>query len=109
MKRVLHDIIGIQGRQITVDNIQRVVADYYNMKISDLLSKRRSRAIARPRQIAMCLAKDFTNLSLPEIGEKFGGRDHTTVLHAYRRINDLRESSTDIAEDYKILSRLLTH
>ena len=109
VKRVLHDIIGIQRRQITVDNIQRVVADYYNMKVSDLLSKRRSRAVARPRQIAMCLAKDFTNLSLPEIGEQFGGRDHTTVLHAYRRINDLRESSTDIAEDYKILSRLLTH
>ena len=109
VKRALHDLLAIHGRQITVENIQKVVADYFNMKVSDLLSKRRNRTVARPRQIAMCLAKEFTRNSLPDIGEKFGGRDHTTVLHAYRRINALRESSTDIAEDYKILSRLLTH
>ena len=109
VKRALHDLLAIHGRQITVETIQKVVADYFNMKVSDLLSKRRNRTVARPRQIAMCLAKEFTKNSLPDIGEKFGGRDHTTVLHAYRRINELRESSTDIAEDYKILSRLLTH
>ena len=109
VKRALHDLLAIHGRQVTIENIQKAVADYYNMKVSDLLSKRRNRTVARPRQIAMCLAKEFTKNSLPDIGEKFGGRDHTTVLHAYRRINDLRESSTDIAEDYKILSRLLTH
>ncbi|MCY3841765.1 MAG: chromosomal replication initiator protein DnaA [Gammaproteobacteria bacterium] len=109
VKRALHDLLAIHGRQVTVENIQKVVADYFNMKVSDLLSKRRNRTVARPRQIAMCLAKEFTRNSLPDIGEKFGGRDHTTVLHAYRRINALRESSTDIAEDYKILSRLLTN
>ena len=109
VKHALHDLIAIQGRQTTVEGIQKAVAEYFNMKVSDLLSKRRNRAVARPRQIAMCLAKEFTTHSLPEIGEKFGGRDHTTVLHAYRRIKELRESNTDIAEDYKILSRLLTH
>ena len=109
VKRALHDLLAIHGRQITVETIQKQVADYYNMKVSDLLSKRRNRTVARPRQIAMCLAKEFTKYSLPDIGEKFGGRDHTTVLHAYRRINELRESNTDMAEDYKILSRLLTH
>ena len=109
VKRALRDLLAIHGRQVTVENIQKVVADYFNMKVSDLLSKRRNRTVARPRQIAMCLAKEFTKNSLPDIGEKFGGRDHTTVLHAYRRINALRESSTDIAEDYKILSRLLTN
>lgn len=108
VKRALHDLLAIHGRQITIENIQKVVAEYFNMKVSDLLSKRRNRTVARPRQIAMSLAKEFTKNSLPDIGEKFGGRDHTTVLHAYRKINDLRESSTDIAEDYKILSRLLT-
>ena len=109
VKSALHDLLAIHGRQVTVENIQKVVADYFNMKVSDLLSKRRNRSVARPRQIAMCLAKELTKNSLPDIGEKFGGRDHTTVLHAYRRINALRQSSTDIAEDYKILSRLLTH
>lgn len=109
VKRALHDLLAIHGRQITIENIQKVVAEYFNMRVSDLLSQRRNRTVARPRQIAMCLAKEFTRNSLPDIGEKFGGRDHTTVLHAYRRINALRESSTDIAEDYKILSRLLTH
>ncbi len=109
VKQALHDLLAIHGRQVTVDNIQKVVADYYNMRVSDLLSQRRNRSVARPRQMAMCLAKELTKNSLPDIGEKFGGRDHTTVLHAYRRICELRESNTDIAEDYKILSRLLTH
>jgi chromosomal replication initiator protein len=83
------------------------VAEYYNIKISDILSKRRNRTIARPRQVAMALAKELTNHSLPEIGEAFGGRDHTTVLHACRKIAELRESNTDVSEDYKNLSRLL--
>ena len=109
VRRALHDLLAIHGRQVTVETIQKVVADYYNMKVSDLLSQKRNRTVARPRQIAMCLAKEFTKNSLPDIGEKFGGRDHTTVLYAYRRINALRGTNPDIAEDYKIISRLLTH
>ena len=93
---------------MTIDNIQRVVADYYKLKMSDMLSKRRSRSVARPRQIAMSVAKDLTNYSLPEIGESFGGRDHTTVLHACRRILALREEDSGIEEDYKKLVRALT-
>ena len=107
VKETLRDLIAIQQRQINIDNIQRVTADYYNIKISDLLSKRRNRAVARPRQMAMKLAKDLTNHSLPEIGEAFGGRDHTTVLHAHRKIQELTETSTDLADDYKTLRRLL--
>jgi chromosomal replication initiator protein len=84
------------------------VADYYKIKVADLLSKRRSRSVARPRQMAMSLAKELTNHSLPEIGNAFGGRDHTTVLHACRKIKELRETDTDIAEDYKNLLRHLT-
>jgi chromosomal replication initiator protein len=107
VKRALRDLLAIQDRQVGIDNIQRTVAEYYNIKISDILSKRRNRTIARPRQVAMALAKELTNHSLPEIGEAFGGRDHTTVLHACRKIAELRESSTDVSEDYKNLSRLL--
>lgn len=107
VKRALRDLLAIQDRQVGMDNIQRTVAEYYNIKISDILSKRRNRTIARPRQMAMSLAKELTNHSLPEIGEAFGGRDHTTVLHACRKIAELRESNTDIAEDHKNLSRLL--
>jgi len=107
VKRALRDLLAIQDRQISIDNIQRLVAEYYNIKISDILSKRRSRTIARPRQMAMYLAKELTNHSLPEIGEAFGGRDHTTVLHACKRIAELKEHSTDVGEDYKNLSRLL--
>jgi chromosomal replication initiator protein len=107
VKRALRDLLAIQDRQVSIDNIQRTVAEYYNIKISDVLSKRRNRTIARPRQVAMALAKELTNHSLPEIGEAFGGRDHTTVLHACRKIAELKESSTDLAEDYKNLSRLL--
>jgi len=108
VKRALRDLFAIQDRQISIDNIQRTVAEYYNIKIADLLSKRRNRTIARPRQVAMALAKELTNHSLPEIGDAFGGRDHTTVLHACRKIAELRESSMDLAEDHKNLSRLLS-
>jgi len=107
VKRALRDLLAIQDRQISIDNIQRVAAEYYNIKISDILSKRRSRTIARPRQMAMFLAKELTNHSLPEIGDAFGGRDHTTVLHACKRIAELKEHSSDVSEDYKNLSRLL--
>jgi chromosomal replication initiator protein len=108
VKRALRDLFAIQDRQVRIDNIQRTAAEYYNIKIADLLSKRRNRAVARPRQMAMCLAKALTNHSLPEIGDAFGGRDHTTVLHACRKIAELRESHTDIAEDYRNLTRLLS-
>ncbi len=107
VKRALRDLFVIQDRQISIDNIQKAVAAYYKIKVSDLLSKRRTRSIARPRQLAMALAKEFTSHSLPEIGEAFGGRDHTTVLHGCRKVAELREVSMDIAEDYKNLSRTL--
>jgi len=108
VKRALRDLFVIQDRQISIDNIQKTTAEYYNIKISDLLSKRRSRTIARPRQLAMAIAKELTNHSLPEIGDAFGGRDHTTVLHACRKIAELRATSSDISEDYRNLSRLLS-
>jgi len=108
VKRALRDLFAIQDRQISIDNIQRTVAEYYNIKIADLLSKRRNRTIARPRQVAMALAKELTNHSLPEIGDAFGGRDHTTVLHACRKVAELRESSADLAEDHKNLTRQLS-
>jgi len=107
VKIALRDLFVIQDRQISIDNIQKAVAAYYKIKVSDLLSKRRTRSIARPRQLAMALAKEFTSHSLPEIGEAFGGRDHTTVLHGCRKVAELREVSMDIAEDYKNLSRTL--
>lgn len=108
VKRVLRDLLAFTGRQVSIDNIQRTVADYYNIKLSDLLSKRRNRMIARPRQVAMALSKELTNHSLPEIGDAFGGRDHTTVLHAVRKIAELRETSADLSEDHKNLTRLLS-
>jgi chromosomal replication initiator protein len=108
VKRALRDLFAIQDRQISIDNIQRTVAEYYNIKLSDLLSKRRNRTIARPRQVAMALSKELTNHSLPEIGDAFGGRDHTTVLHACRKVAELKDSSADMAEDHKNLSRLLS-
>ena len=108
VKQALRDLFAIQERQISIDNIQRTIAEYYKVKISDLLSKRRSRSIARPRQMAMYLAKEHTNHSLPEIGDAFGGRDHTTVMHACRKIAELKESSADVAEDYRNLNRLVT-
>ncbi len=108
VKRALRDLFAIQDRQISIDNIQKTTAEYYNIKVSDLLSKRRSRTIARPRQLAMAMAKELTNHSLPEIGDAFGGRDHTTVLHACRKVAELRASNADISEDYRNLSRLLS-
>jgi chromosomal replication initiator protein len=107
VKRALRDLFAIQDRQISIDNIQRTVAEYFNIKMADMLSKRRNRSIARPRQIAMALAKELTNHSLPEVGDAFGGRDHTTVLHACRKIEELRATTADMAEDYKNLTRLL--
>lgn len=104
----LKDLLAIQARQVSVDNIQRTVAEYYNIRLSDLLSKRRNRSVARPRQMSMFLAKELTNHSLPEIGDSFGGRDHSTVLHACKKIKELREYNNDIEEDYKNLLRVLT-
>lgn len=108
IKESLKDLLALQDKQVSIDNIQRVVAEYYKIKVADLHSKRRSRSVARPRQVAMSLAKELTNHSLPEIGNAFGGRDHTTVLHATRKIKELRGSDADIAEDHKNLLRLLT-
>jgi chromosomal replication initiator protein len=108
VRESLRDLIAIQDRQVGIDNIQKTVADYYKIRIADLLSKRRNRSVARPRQLAMALAKKLTNHSLPEIGDSFGGRDHTTVLHACRKIEELRESKPEINEDYRNLLRLLT-
>ena len=108
VKVALRDLFAVSERLISIDNIQRVVAEYYKTKHADMLSKRRTRTVARPRQMAMCLSKDLTNHSLPEIGDAFGGRDHTTVLHACRKIGELKERTPDIAEDYRNLTRLLT-
>lgn len=108
IRESLKDLLALQDKLVSIDNIQRTAAEYYKIKISDLLSKRRSRSIARPRQVAMALSKELTNHSLPEIGDAFGGRDHTTVLHACRKIAELRESDADIREDYKNLLRTLT-
>ena len=99
-KEALKDLLAVQTRQTSVDNIQKVVADYFKIKVSDMFSKKRSRAVARPRQIAMALSKELTTRSLPDIGESFGGRDHTTVLHACRKITDLRAHDLDVARAY---------
>ncbi len=106
-KEALRDLLALQEKLVTVENIQKTVAEYYKIRIADLLSKRRSRSIARPRQVAMALAKELTNHSLPEIGDAFGGRDHTTVLHACKRVKGLRESDRRIGEDYLNLLRTL--
>jgi chromosomal replication initiator protein len=108
VREALRDLLALQEKLVTVDNIQKTVADYYKIKVADILSKRRSRSVARPRQVAMALAKELTNHSLPELGNAFGGRDHTTVLHACRKIQQLREESHDIKEDYKNLIRTLS-
>ncbi|NOZ37871.1 MAG: chromosomal replication initiator protein DnaA [Gammaproteobacteria bacterium] len=107
-KEALRDLLVIQDRQLTIDNIQKVVAEYYKLRIADLHSKRRSRSITRPRQIAMALCKELTNHSLPEIGNAFGGRDHTTVLHACRKVKELIEIDLSIAEDFSNLIRILS-
>lgn len=108
VREALKDLLALQDKQVGIDNIQRVVGEYYKVKLNDLLSKRRSRSVARPRQVAMALAKELTNHSLPEIGEAFGGRDHTTVLHACRKIKQMQEEDSDIREDMKNLLRSLT-
>lgn len=108
VRESLKDLLALQDKLVNIDNIQRIVAEYYKIKISDLLSKRRSRSVARPRQVAMSLAKELTNHSLPEIGDAFGGRDHTTALHAIRKIKELQDTDSDIREDYKQLMRILT-
>ncbi len=108
VREALRDLLALQDKLVTIDNIQRTVAEYYKIKVADLLSKRRNRSVARPRQIAMALAKELTNHSLPEIGDAFGGRDHTTVLHACRKVKALREETHDIKEDYSNLIRTLS-
>jgi len=108
IKESLKDLLALQDRQVSMDNIQRTAAEYYKIKGADMMSRRRSRSVARPRQMAMALSKELTNHSLPEIGDSFGGRDHTTVLHACRKIKELRETNSDIREDYKNLLRTLT-
>ena len=107
-KEALRDVLALQDKLVTVENIQKTVAEYFKIRVADLLSKRRSRSIARPRQIAMALAKELTTHSLPEIGDAFGGRDHTTVLHGCRRVKALRETDNRVGEDYNNLLRTLT-
>jgi chromosomal replication initiator protein len=106
-KEALRDLLAVQNRQISIENIQKTVADYYKIRISDMHSKKRTRAVARPRQVAMALAKELTQLSLPEIGSNFGGRDHTTVLHACRQIVKLRESVPELNHDVNFLLQVL--
>jgi len=107
-KEALRDLLAVQDRLVSIENIQKTVADYFKIRVGDLLSKKRSRSIARPRQFGMALAKELTNHSLPEIGDAFGGRDHTTVLHGCRRIESLRETDKRIDDDYLNLLRTLT-
>ena len=107
-QEALKDLLALHQKLVTLDSIQKTVGEYFKTRVSELLSKKRTRSIARPRQIAMALAKELTNHSLPEIGEAFGGRDHTTVLHACRKIAELKESDARIAEDYRNLLRTLS-
>ena len=107
-KEALRDILALQSKLITIENIQQTVARYYKIRVADLISKRRSRSITRPRQIAMALSKELTNHSLPEIGDAFGGRDHTTVLHARKKVRELRDESAVINEEYESLCRVLS-
>lgn len=108
IRECLKDLLALHEKQVSIDNIQRTVAEYYKIKVADLLSKRRTRSVTRPRQLAMALAKELTNHSLPEIGDAFGGRDHTTVLHACKKIVELKESDPSIREDYQNFMRTLT-
>jgi len=107
-REALRDLLALQERLVTVENIQKTVAEYYKVRVSDLLSKKRSRSVARPRQMAMALAKELTSHSLPEIGDAFGGRDHSTVIHGYKKILQLKEIDQRISEDYSNLLRTLT-
>lgn len=106
-REALRDLLAVQNRQISIENIQKTVADYYKIKVSEMYSKKRTRAVARPRQVAMALAKELTQLSLPDIGDAFGGRDHTTVLHACRKITDLKTTNGDISRDISSLLKVL--
>ncbi len=107
-KEALRDLLALQDKLVTIDNIQKTVAEYYKLRVADLISKRRTRSIARPRQVAMALAKELTNHSLPEIGDAFGGRDHTTVLHACRKVSELRANDSGISDEYAVLLRTLS-
>ncbi|MGQ9862466.1 MAG: chromosomal replication initiator protein DnaA [Thiobacillaceae bacterium] len=107
-KEALKDLLAVQNRQISIENIQKTVADFYKIKVADMYSKKRTRNLARPRQMAMFLAKELTDLSLPEIGQAFGGRDHTTVLHACRKIEELRQADQAIRRDHNLLVQVLT-
>jgi chromosomal replication initiator protein len=106
-REALRDLLSIQNRQISVENIQKTVADYYKIKVADMYSKKRPASIARPRQIAMYLAKELTQKSLPEIGELFGGRDHTTVLHAVRKMAAERQQMTELNQQLHVLEQTL--
>ena len=106
-REALKDLLAVQTRQISLENIQKCVADYYKIKVSEMYSKKRSRTVARPRQVAMALAKELTANSLPDIGDAFGGRDHTTVLHACRKIAELRTTNADISRDFDSLLQTL--
>jgi chromosomal replication initiator protein len=106
-KDALKDLMAVQIRQISIENIQKTVADYYKIKVAEMYSKKRSRVVARPRQVAMALAKELTQLSLPDIGDAFGGRDHTTVLHACRKIVELRGIDPNIERDFTVLVQTL--
>lgn len=108
-KEALKDLLALQDKQVSIENIQKTVAEYYKMRVADLLSKRRNRSVARPRQLAMTLAKELTNHSLPEIGDAFGGRDHTTVIHACRKIAELRKTEERLNGDYVNIERILTN
>ncbi len=108
VREALKDLLTLQAKLVTIENIQRTVAEYYKIKVADILSKRRNRSVTRPRQLAMALAKELTTHSLPEIGDAFGGRDHTTVLHACRKMKELMEAQLDIQEDWKNLMRILS-
>ena len=106
-KEALSDILNLNSRQVSVEGIQKTVAEYFKIKMADMHSKKRSRNLARPRQVAMALAKDLTQMSLPEIGEAFGNRDHTTVLHACRTIASLRKHDNGLNRDYLVLEQVL--
>ena len=106
-KEALKDLLAVQNRQISIENIQKTVADYYKIKVAEMYSKRRTRLVARPRQVAMALAKELTQLSLPHIGDAFGGRDHTTVLHACRKIESLKQHDSGISRDFNVLMQVL--
>ena len=108
-KEALHDLISLQDKQVNIDNIKKIVAEYFKIRVADLSSKNRRQSITRPRQIAMCLARELTSQSFPEIGDCFGGRDHTTVINACKRIKALRDSDVKVSEDYQNLLRTLSH